>query len=264
MIIIGEKINSSIPGVAAAIERRDREFIQKLAKEQVAAGADIIDVNAGAFLDEETELLPWLVNIVQEAVDAPLCIDSPNPAALAAALKVAKQKALVNSISAEEDRYAQVLPLLKRHRAAVIAMCMDGRGIPGSANERVEIARGLAGRLLADGLAPEDIYLDVVVQPVATDTGSGVAAIEAVRAIREEMPDVHITCGLSNVSFGLPKRRLLNQAFAVILAAAGMDAMFVDPLDARLMALLAATKTLAGQDEFCAEYLAAFRAGKLV
>lgn len=263
MLIIGEKLNSSIPSVATAIGAMDRPFIEKLALDQVRAGAGVIDVNAGAFLEREIELLPWLVTTVQAVTDVPLCIDSPSPAALAAALAVAGGKVLINSISAEEDRYRSVIPLVKKYKASIVALCMDDRGIPASVGQRLEIARTLTDRLQADGIDADDIYLDVMVQPIGTDNESGRVALAAVRAIRDQIPAIHITCGLSNVSFGLPKRRLLNQAFAVALAASGMDVMFIDPLDERMMALLAAIRALTGTDEYCCDYLAAYRAGKL-
>lgn len=264
MIIIGEKINSSIPSVAAAIGSMDKGYIQKLAQDQVNAGADVIDVNAGTFLEREVELLPWLVHTVQEVTESPLCIDSPNAAALAAALSVTSRKAIINSISAEADRYRGVIPLVKQYNSSIIALCMDDRGIPATTEQRIEIAQSLTDRLLADGVNIDDIYLDVMVQPIGTDNNSGLVALETVRIIKDKLPGVHITCGLSNVSYGLPKRRLLNQAFAVSLAASGMDVMFIDPLDEKLMALLCATRTLIGSDDYCCDYLFAYRAGKLV
>ncbi|MDR3592112.1 MAG: dihydropteroate synthase [Negativicutes bacterium] len=263
MIVIGEKINSSIPSVAKAIGNMDKEFIQKLAQDQVKAGAGVIDVNAGAFLDRETELLIWLVNVVQEVTDVPLCVDSPSAEALEAALAVVNKKAVINSISAEKERYDSVIPLVKRHKSSVIALCMDDKGIPATAAQRIEIAKSLTARLVADGVSPDDIYLDVMVQPIGTDNCSGREALETVRAIKEAIPGVHITSGLSNVSYGLPKRKLLNQAFAVALAAYGMDVLFIDPLDERMMALLSAIQALTGCDEYCCDYLTAFRAGKL-
>lgn len=263
MIIIGEKINSSIPSVAGAIENKDKPYIQKLAQDQVNAGATIIDVNAGAFLEREEELLTWLVNVVQEAVDTTLCIDSPNSKALATALLFAKRKAIINSISAEEERYNSIMPLIKHHQSSVIALCMDDKGIPATVEKRVRIAQNLTKRLVSDGIKEEDIYLDVMVQPIGTDMNSGWVALETVRIIKKTIPGVHITCGLSNVSFGLPQRKLLNQAFAAALAAYGMDTMFIDPLDERMTALLFAIETLVGRDEFCGNYLTSYRAGKL-
>lgn len=263
MLIIGEKINSSIASVAGAIERQDKEFIRGLAVAQAKAGADVIDVNAGAFLEREGELLPWLVEIVQEAVALPLCIDSPSPQALQRALAVCRRKAIVNSISLERDRYESILPLVKASGAAVMALCMDDRGIPATAAERLAVARRLVGRLSDDGLKPADIYVDVMAQPIGTDGQAGRVALDTVAAVRSALPGVHISCGLSNVSFGLPRRRLLNQAFAVAMATAGMDTMFIDPLDERMMALLSAAKALLGVDEYCGGYLGAYRAGRL-
>jgi cobalamin-dependent methionine synthase I len=263
MLIIGEKINSSIPSVSEAIGNMDGAQIQKLARDQVNAGAGIIDVNAGTFRERERELLPWLVNTVQEAVEVPLCIDSPDPAALAAGLSAAKKKSIINSISAEKERYKNVLPLVKRYKSSIIALCMDDRGIPSTAAERLKIAESLTEQLLSDGIGLADIYLDIMVQPIGTSNDSGRIALDTVRIIREKIPGVHITCGLSNVSFGLPKRRLLNQAFAVALVASGMDVLFIDPLDEKMMSLLCAVNTLAGCDEYCCDYLTAYRARKL-
>lgn len=263
MIIIGEKLNSSIPSAAKAIEKRDKAFIQKLALDQVAAGAQVIDVNAGTFLKEEAELLPWLVEIVQEVVNVPLCIDSPNALALQAALPVAHIKPIVNSISAEETRYQAVLPLIKKYNTGVIALVMDDQGIPVTTEERVAMAHRLVDRLTKDGVLHDDIYLDVMVQPIGTESTSGKVALETVQQISSEISDVHITCGLSNVSFGLPKRKLLNQAYAIALTACGMDTLFIDPLDERLMALIHSMNALMGTDDFCCDYLSAYRAGKL-
>jgi 5-methyltetrahydrofolate--homocysteine methyltransferase len=264
MLIIGEKINSSIPSVYSAIEKKDAEFIRKLALDQAAAGAEIIDVNAGAFFDEEVELLPWLVEIAQSAVDLPLCIDSPNAVALANGLAIARRKAIVNSISLEKDRYESVLPLIQKSGASIIALCMGDKGIPATAEERFEAAKAVVARLTSDGIKLADIYVDVMAQPIGTDGCSGKATLDTVRMIKQEIPGVHMTCGLSNVSFGLPKRRLLNQSFAVALAVCGMDTFFIDPLDEKLMSLLLATDTIIGSDEYCCNYIQASRAGKLV
>lgn len=263
MLIIGEKINSSIKSIAKAIDIKDADYIWKLAQDQVAAGADIIDVNAGAFVRQEVEILKWLVRTVQEATDVPLCIDSPNPAALQAALAVHRGKAMVNSISAETGRYENIFPVVKEYGASVIALCMDDRGIPHDAQRRIEIAHHLVEKLTSDGISLDDIYLDVLVQPISTNGTFGLVALDTIRGIKEGIPGVHTTCGLSNVSFGLPERRLLNRAFAVALVSYGMDTLIIDPLDSGMMAMITAIKTLLGQDEFCVDYLAAYRNGRL-
>jgi 5-methyltetrahydrofolate--homocysteine methyltransferase len=263
MLIIGEKINSSIKKVAAAIEARDADYIRKLALDQIEAGADMIDVNAGTFVDDEVQLLQWLVKTVQEVTDAPLCVDSPNPEALKAALPLHRGKALVNSLSLEAGRYESVHRVVKEFGSSVVALCMDDRGIPRDAEGRIEIARRLAEKLNSDGIATEDIYFDVLVQPVSVDSLFGPAALDAVRGIRSHIPGAHTTCGLSNVSFGLPERRLLNRAFVSALITSGMDTFIIDPLDREMMAMIAASKALTGQDEFCGDYLAAYRTGRL-
>ena len=263
MIVIGEKINSSIKRVAAAIESNDGSYIQKLAIDQVEAGADMLDVNAGTFFDREVQLLQWLVRTVQEVVEVPLCIDSPNPVALKAALSLHRGKALVNSISLESDRYSSIVPVVREFGASVVALCMDEHGIPRTVDNRIDIARRLAEKLESDCVPPNDIFFDVLVQPISVDTTFGVVALDTVRRIRESIPGTHITCGLSNVSFGLPERRLLNSTFAAPLLASGMDTFIIDPLDSMLMAIIAAAKALTGQDEFCEDYLKTFRSGKL-
>lgn len=264
MIIIGEKLNSSIRSVAEAIEKKDEAFLRKLAQDQVAAGAEFLDVNAGVFLDKEPDLLKWLAEITQDAVDVPLCVDSPSPEALAKALPSLKKKPIINSLSLEADRYKQVIPLVKEYGAGIIALCMDDDGIPQDSERRLKIAHKLIERLTADGVAIEDIYLDVMLQPIATDGQSGLITLDTVAKVRREFPKVHITCGLSNVSFELPKRHLLNQAYAVALAAYGMDTFMIDTLDKRMMSLMHATKALLGQDDFCCDYLAAYRGGVLI
>jgi 5-methyltetrahydrofolate--homocysteine methyltransferase len=264
MIIVGESINTTRKSVEAAVRSRVAVFIRNLARSQVDAGVDYVDVNAGTLAESEADSLVWLVETVQNEVDAPLCLDSPNPGALEAALGACKSKALVNSITGEADRFESVAPLIKEHGASVVALCMDDRGIPETAARRASVARDLRDRLVAQGIAAGDIFVDPLVQPLGVSATAGRDLVEAVRSIREQNEDVHIISGLSNVSFGLPARKLLNRAFLVMLMAAGLDAAIVDPLDQTLMSLVAASEALLGRDEFCAEYLAAFRAGKLV
>jgi 5-methyltetrahydrofolate corrinoid/iron sulfur protein methyltransferase len=263
MLIIGEKINSSIPFTKKAIENRDTDYIRKLASDQAAAGAHMIDVNAGTFVDEEVDIIRWLVQIVQDVTDVPLCIDSPNPAALKAALPLIRRKALVNSISLEKDRYNGILPVVKDFGTSVVALCMDDEGIPKDADKRIAIACRLAEKLNAEGIATSDIYFDVLVQPISVDDTFGMASLNAVKGIRERIPGAHTTGGVSNISFGLPERKLLNNVYTAAMISAGMDTLIIDPLDRRLMASIAAAKALTGQDEFCDEYLTAYRSGRL-
>ncbi len=263
MLIVGELINASRQAIQGAIEGRDAAAIQRVAREQHEAGADYIDVNAGVFVGEEAGHLTWLVQTVQQAVDAPCCIDSPDPAAVEAALKVHRGTAMVNSISLERERFDRLVPLLAGTELRVVALCMSDEGMPATSDQRVRIAHGLVDRLVRHNVRPGNIYVDPVVQPVSTDHEVGAAFLDAVARIRAEIPDVHVICGLSNISYGLPERKLVNQTFAVMAVARGLDALIVNPLDRRMMAGLRAALVLAGQDPYCMGYLEAFREGRL-
>ncbi len=262
MIIIGEKINSTLKAVRPAIENRDAAFIQELAKKQYEAGAAYIDLNAGMFVDDEPEKLEWLVNTVQAVTDAPLSIDSPNPAAISRALKANKNsKPVINSITDEKERYEAVLPLILEHNSGIVALCMDDTGMPETVEDRVVIAERLIEKLTKQGIKPDDIFIDPMVRPIGTGSHYGVTAIETIRRVKAEFPEVHITCGLSNISFGIPARKVMNQAFLIAAMTAGMDGAILDPLDRKLMTFVYAAEALLGKDEFCMNFLMKFREG---
>ncbi|MCX7923391.1 MAG: methyltetrahydrofolate cobalamin methyltransferase [Clostridia bacterium] len=262
MIIVGEKINSSLKSIRAAIENSDSVFIQELAKKQYEAGATFIDVNAGTFLNDEPEKLEWLINTVQEVIDAPFSIDSPKAEAVERALKANKNgKPIINSITGEKERYEAIMPLAVQYKTGIIALCMDDEGMPETVDERVTIAERLIESLTKEGLQLDDIYIDPMVRPVGTGSHYGVVAIETIRKVKSEFPDVHIACGLSNISFGVPARKLMNQAFLVAAMSAGMDGAILDPLDNKLMSMMYATEALLGRDEFCMNYIMKFREG---
>jgi 5-methyltetrahydrofolate--homocysteine methyltransferase len=263
VIIVGEGINTTRKSVQSAVKTRDAEFIRHLARVQAEAGAHYIDLNAGTLGEDEPDSLVWLVETVQDEVDAALCLDSPDPVALEAALESCKSKALVNSITAETDRFESVVKIVTKNGASVVALCMDDRGVPENAGRRVGVARDLCDRLVARGVAPNDIFVDPLVQPIGVSADAALEVIESVRAVKEQESGVHIIAGLSNVSFGLPARKLLNRAFLVMLITAGLDSALLDPLDKELISLIAASEALLNKDEFCAQYLAAFRAGRL-
>ena len=264
MIIIGEKINSTLKAVRPAMENYDAAAIQELAKKQFEAGATYIDLNAGMFIDDEPERLEWLVKTVQETVDAPLAIDSPNPVAAARALKLVKNnKPIINSITDEKERYNTILPLILEYNTGVVALCMDDTGMPETVEDRVIIAERLIEKLTKQGMKLEDIFIDPMVRPIGTGSHYGVVAIETIRKVKTEFPEVHITCGLSNISFGIPARKVMNQTFLVAAIAAGMDGAILDPLDRKLMTFVYAAEALVGKDDFCMNYLMKFREGLL-
>ena len=260
MLIIGELINCTRKKVGEAAQNRDAGFFQELARKQAAAGAHMLDVNGG-LPDQEVELLSWLVNLVQGAVDIPLCLDSADPEALLKALPLCKQRPMVNSISDEPARWA-MLPVLKEHRPKVIALCLSESGLPSGADDRVATASRLIDRLTTEGFALDDIYVDPCVMPVATGP-HGKNLLAAVGQIAARYPGVHISAGVSNVSYGLPVRKLLNETFLMLLMGCGLDAAIIDPCDQQLMMNIMAAEALLGRDGYCKSYVRAYREGKL-
>ena len=263
MIVVGELINASRKAVRAAIEAKDADAIAKLAKDQFEAGANYIDVNAGVFVGEEAGYLKWLVEVVQGAVDIPCCIDSPDPAAIEAAMAVHKGTPLINSISLEKDRWEKLLPLFPGGGLKVVALCMSDKGMPETADQRMAIADELINGLVQKGVKAEDIHVDPLVQPVATNSGFGLEFLASVERIMTGYPGVHTMCGLSNISYGLPERKFLNQTFMVAAIAKGLDGAIINPLDKRMMACIVAAEALTGKDNYCMNYLKAYRAGAL-
>lgn len=256
MIIIGEKLNSTLKSVFPALEARDTAAVTDLARRQADAGADYLDVNTGMLHEAEPETMAWLVQTVSEAVDLPLALDSPSPAALAAGLAVHRHgQPLINSITGETERCGGILPLIRQYHPSVIALCMDDEGMPETTAERCAIAERLIAMLTAEGLSLGEIFIDPLVRPVSTGSHYGTVAIETIRQVKDRYPEVHIACGLSNVSYGLPGRRAVNQAFLVAAMAAGMDGAIVDPLDDALMSLAFATEALLGRDPYCKKYI---------
>jgi 5-methyltetrahydrofolate corrinoid/iron sulfur protein methyltransferase len=263
MLIIGELINSTRKQVRKAVEEKDAAFIQGLARKQVEAGSTWIDVNAGAFPNDEVEKIQWLITVIRQVTDAPLSIDSPRAAAVEAGLAMAGKEPFLNSISAESDRYTALIPLVKKYKTRVAALSMDDNGMTDDMPKVWQVADGLIKRLEDDGVPPDHIFVDPLIRPVSTNGDYGMGALWVVEKITAEHPQVHKTCGLSNVSYGLPKRKLVNQVFVAMAIAKGMDSAIIDPLDARMMANIAAAEALAGKDQFCMAYITAEREGKL-
>lgn len=259
MEIIGELINASRKTVASQIESRDSEAVQQLARNQFKAGAAYIDVNAGVCAGEESAHLEWLIPQVQAAVAAPCCIDSPDPKAIEAALKVHRGIAMINSISLEKERFAQLLPIVAGTDLKVVALCMSEEGMPETADQRVAIADKLINALVQQKVALENIYVDPLVQPISVNQHFGLEFLEAVERIMTGFPGVHTVCGLSNISYGLPNRKLLNRQFMAMAITKGLDAAIVNPLDREMMQVVSATGTLAGKDAYCQDYLNAQR-----
>jgi cobalamin-dependent methionine synthase I len=263
MIIIGELLNSTRKQIKKAIEEKNIEHIQEIAVNQAKKGADFIDVNAGAFIHKEVEYLNWLVKVVQEVVDKPLALDSPDPEALESAIKLHKGTPMINSITAEKERYDLIMPLVKNYEAKVIALCMGDDGMPETAEERLKVADKLINNFERDGIPLSNVFLDPLIKPISVNGEFGPQVLDTITGIIDWGTDVHITCGLSNISFGLPKRTLLNQAFLVLAMGRGLDSAIIDPLDNYLMKLIKASELLLNKDPFSAAYIKAARAGEL-
>ena len=262
MLIVGELINASRKRIAEAIQNQDAAAIQKIASDQVENGADFVDVNAGVFVGKESEYLKWLVTTVQEAVDTPCSIDSPDPKAIEKALAVHKGTAMINSISLEKNRYDTLVPIVAGTDLKVVALCMSDEGMPETTDDRMAIADKLVNGLLKNNVAIENIYVDPLVQPVATNGLYGVEFLNAVEKITNTYKGIHTLCGLSNVSFGLPERKILNQVFMTMAIAKGLDGAIVNPLDNKMMANIISAEALLGKDNYCMNYLNAYRAKK--
>ncbi len=263
MILIGERINSTRKSIAEAIKARDAKYIQREALTQAEARVNYVDINAGTFQDDEPALLAWLTKTVQAVADIPLCIDTANPAAAAAALRAHKGKALINSITGQKERYEAFARLIKEFGCGVVALCIDDTGAPKDAAGRLAIADRLIDNLTADGVAVADIYIDPLVHPLGVERDAGLVAIDTIAAIKKKYPEVGIIVGLSNISFGLPARFQLNRIFLMLAMGHGLSAAILDPTDKRMMVDLLVAQTVLGQDEYCANYLSAYRRGQL-
>jgi len=256
-VLIGERINpAGKKKLAEALKAGDLEIVRGEARAQVQAGADMLDVNVGAFGVDEATMLPRAVQAVMDTVDVPLCIDSNDPVALEAAMKAYKGRALVNSVTGEEHSLTRILPLIKEHGAAVIGLVQDDEGIPKDAKRRVSIARNIVKRAGEFGIGPEDIVIDCLAFAVGADTSSGPAVMEAIRAMKSEL-GVNMTLGASNVSFGLPDRDLLNSAFAAMAIAAGITCLITDA--AKIRPTIAAADLVLGRDKYARRYIDVYR-----
>ena len=263
MLIIGERINSSRKSIAQAVESHDADFIRNEAVTQAGAGADFIDVNAGSLPGDEIEHLKWVIETVQAATDAPLCIDSPNPAVIRAVLPFVQRPPMINSMTLESTRSEGILPVVVEHKAKLIGLCQSEDGMAETAEAKVEMAKRLVEKATIAGVALDDIYIDPLVFPLATNTASASNTLDAIDQITKQLPGAHTICGLTNVSYGLPKRKLINRTFLVAAIARGLDSAIIDPTDTLLYGALAAALPILGKDDFCRDYLKAYRAGRL-
>jgi Methionine synthase I, cobalamin-binding domain len=262
LIIIGEKINGAIPSVAKAIAEKDADLIKNLAKAQSEAGADFIDVCASVDVGIELETIKWLIDLVQEVTDTPIAIDSPNARICAEAIKFCQRPGLINSVSLEGDKIEVVFPIIADTKWECAALLCDDTGIPQDAGKRLEIFSKIMKKAKEYNIDPSCLHIDPLVQMLATSEDGILTVMEVIKEIKRQYPQIHITGGASNISFNLPARKLVNQAFIVLAISAGMDSAIVSPLNRDLMGMIYATEALLGQDEYCMEYIGAYREDK--
>lgn len=257
-VVIGEKINpTGRKKLAAALQEGNLDYVRDLAQKQIEAGADILDVNVGMAGTDDVEFLPKIVKMLVEEFDIPLCLDTPNPKALAAALPLVQGRALVNSVNGEEKSLEAVLPIVKEHNAAVIGLTIGEGGISNDPEKRLEAARKIIERAAQIGIPIEDIVIDPLVMTVGADSNAGLVTLTTIELVRKEF-GVNVNLGASNVSFGLPERDVINQAFLALAIGAGATCAITDPMKYSLG--VKAIDLLRGRDSYGAKYLKYYRA----
>lgn len=262
MIIIGEKINGTIPSVNEAIKNRDIEFIKNLAIKQSEAGADYIDICASTIPNLEYDTMCWLLDIVQDVTDKPLCIDSPDPELLVKIFPKVAIPGIINSISLEGNKCDILLPLLKENPEwKVIALCCDQDGIAENANAKVENAFRLIEKAEKYDISPERMHIDPLVLALSAVENAAIEFFKSIRRIKERYPTVKITAALSNISFGMPARKLINTNFLALCMAEGLDSVITDPLNKSVIETIYATEVILNKDHLCRKYNNAYRKG---
>ena len=262
--VIGEKINGSIPAVADAIARRDAEFIKERARIQAEAGATYIDCCASVPEAEEVETLKWMIECIESVTDLPIAVDSPSADVLVEAYKFCSRPGLFNSVSGEGDKMDKIFPILAQpeyKKWQVMALLSDDTGIPKTAADRLRVFENIMAKAEQYGIAPERIHIDPLVEMLCTSEDGIANNEEVMSTIKERYPTIHLTAAISNISFNLPARKLVNMAFVCLAIKAGMDSAIFDPLDKQLLGVIYATEALLGEDDYCMEYIGAYREG---
>jgi 5-methyltetrahydrofolate--homocysteine methyltransferase len=253
--VIGELINSTRSEIAKALKEKDEALIRRLARAQVEAGAHVIDLNAGQSMENEVSDLQWLIGVVEDELgkDVRLAIDTSNPDAMEAGLKACSTPPVINSIS-NEKKNARLLELAAESGAEVVGLAMGEHGMPKTADDRVEETRALLEKCDRVGLDHDRLYVDMICMSVGSGPEQGTQVLQAIRRTKREL-GVKTFTAVSNVSFGLPNRRLLNRTFLAMLVEAGLDGAIMDPTDKRMMDAIYASRALLGLDNYCMQYI---------
>ncbi len=259
MIIVGERLNSSRKTVCKAFDQRDEKYIVDQAKKQEEAGASYIDLNTAALLDKEIEILEWTIPLLQKELNVPLSIDTPNPEAMKEGLILHKGQALLNSLSGESERIKTFLPLIKEYKPCVIVLCLDDSGLPETSDKELSIAQKMVKLLEKEGVELDDVFVDPLVQTIGADQNAANLFLESLEKINKNLPGIKTVAGISNVSFGLPRRSLLNRTFLTLAISKGLDAAILDPLDKEILRAIHSAQALSGKDPYLKNYLAFVR-----
>ncbi len=262
--VIAERINMTRKRIREEVWKRNEEFIVSEVNKQEKAGATHIDVNAGGDPKKEIEDMIWLTNVVSKATNLPLVFDSASGKVIEEGLKICNREGtIVNSITAEKHQIEDILPMVKKYSASVTVLTMDDKGMPSDYEGRMDIARRMIKLLESEGIPQNKIYIDTLVRPISAEPEQTRFVLQTVRTIKKEFPSAHLCFGLSNISFGLPQRNNLNRVFFAMLIEAGCDGVIIDPTTPGMMNTLFSARAVAGFDEYCMEYIKAYRNGKL-
>ena len=263
--VIGERINMTRKRIREKVWERDAKFIASEVRKQQDAGATYIDVNAGGDPSKEVDDMKWLIETILPLAERPIVVDSASPQAVKAAMSLLKGRegTIINSISGEQERIDGILPIAVEYKTGLVAMMNSQTGMPKGVQDRMENAARLAEIMDKAGIPADRQYFDPLVFPASTDSAQPGIVIEVTRELKKLRPSSHVSYGLSNVSYGLPRRVFVNAAFVAILVAAGGDAFMIDPTQPEIMGSLLGACALVGKDEFCMTYLKAARAGIL-
>ena len=260
MLVIGELINGMYKAVGKAIKERDKNVIQKIARDQVAAGAGMFDVNTGPYEKDPKGAMKWLVETIQEACDAPLALDSTKIDVIEEGLKLVKKKAMVNSTNADEEKLDTLVPLAKKYGASLIGLTMDKKGVPRDKNERMEHAVKIITKCQEADFDVNELYLDPIVLPVNVAQAQGVEVLESIKEFKILCdPPPKTVVGLSNASQGTKDRSLINRIYLVMAIANGLSAAILDPLDKELMDAAITAQLVLNQTIYCDSFLEAYR-----
>jgi 5-methyltetrahydrofolate corrinoid/iron sulfur protein methyltransferase len=262
MLLIGEKLNSSRPSVKRILEERDESALLAIAGAQTAGGASVLDINASMLMDDEGDALRWGARTVRDKLGARVMLDSPNAQLLQQVAREFGEDAILNSLMCDADALSEAFPIASETGSGIVVMLKDRAGIPDSVAGKIALAERAVKIASSTGCAPENVFIDPVLTPIATVRCGLHGVLDTVRELAKRFPACHRVCGLSNISFGMPERRLLNRCFAAMLIASGVSALICDTTDRDLMREIGASGALAGLDPGCRAFLDSYRAGR--